>query len=47
MKKIITQLEVYKRLRKKWFRKPATIIQKDKRKKSRQQEKIDLRREDG
>jgi len=41
----ITQLEVYKKLRKKWNRKPVTMIHLNKRKKSRQQKKIDLKKE--
>ncbi|MGD2071879.1 MAG: hypothetical protein PVG65_00110 [Candidatus Thorarchaeota archaeon] len=44
MKKKITQLETYKRLRKTWKRNPKTIVHKKKRK-SRQQEKIDLKKE--
>lgn len=41
----ITQLETYKRLRKKWKIKPGTKIHKDKRKKSRQQNKINLKKD--
>lgn len=40
-----SNLEAYKRLRKKWIKKPGTIIHKDKRKKSRQQEKMELKNE--
>ena len=45
MKKKITQLESYKRTRKTWTRNPATVVYKKKRK-SRQQEKIELKKND-
>jgi len=41
----ITQLETYKRLRKFFTRNPGTIIQKDKRRKSRQELKNELKKE--
>lgn len=45
--KKITFLEIVKRVRKSWTRNPKTHIQKNKKKsKSRQQKKIDLKKED-
>lgn len=41
----ISNYEAYKRLRKSWKKNPGTVVQKDKRKKSRQQEKIELKKE--
>lgn len=43
--KKITFLEIVKSLRKKWLRNPKTIVQKNKKHKSRQQNKNDLRKE--
>jgi len=43
MKKKITQLEIYKKIRKKTAK--PSIIHKDKRRKSRQQKKINLKKE--
>ena len=44
MKKKISQLDSYKRLRKFWTKNPKTIVHKKKRK-SRQEEKINLKKE--
>ena len=47
MKININPFEIYKKIRKDWKRNPKTIIQKNKKKdKSRQQKKIDLKKED-
>lgn len=44
--KKLTFLEMYQRVRKKWTRDPQTQVQKNKKRKSRQQNKIDLKKED-
>jgi hypothetical protein len=41
----ISRLESYKRVRKSFKRNPGTVIEKDKRKNSRQKEKIQLKKE--
>jgi len=45
MNEKIKQIDIYKKVRKGWKRKPYTQVHKDKRRKTRQQQKIDLKKE--